>query len=163
MTGMHGYGSNETQHTGDGCRGDGGGQRARPVAGTSGPFDTSTRAERRFERRQEPTPFHLTDGDLNILNHVARHPFLSSEHFTRLNGDSEQKCASHLRILFDHQFLDRPTTQLALMPISRPRPMVYGLGRRGARALREHSVHADASDWTERAGIRPRVNAGCSL
>ena len=28
--------------------------------------------------------------------------------------------------------------------------MVYGLGRRGAQALRDHSVHADASDWTER-------------
>jgi hypothetical protein len=35
--------------------------------------------------------------------------------------------------------------------------MVYGLGRRGAQALRDHSVHADASDWTERnkrAGAR---------
>jgi hypothetical protein len=28
--------------------------------------------------------------------------------------------------------------------------MVYGLGRHGAQALRDHSVHADASDWTER-------------
>ena len=28
--------------------------------------------------------------------------------------------------------------------------MVYGLGRRGAQALRDHSVDADASDWTER-------------
>jgi hypothetical protein len=35
--------------------------------------------------------------------------------------------------------------------------MVYGLGRRGAQALRDHSVHADASDWTvrnKRAGAK---------
>ena len=28
--------------------------------------------------------------------------------------------------------------------------MVYGLGRRGAQALRDHSVDSDGSDWTER-------------
>jgi hypothetical protein len=110
---------------------------------------TTPRAKR-FERRQTPAPFQLTERDLNILGHVARHRFLSSEHLARLDGGSEQNVLRILRVLFDHQFVDRPATQLAHMPISGPRPMVYGLGRRGAQALRDHSVHADASDWTER-------------
>ena len=110
---------------------------------------TTIRAKR-FQRRQTPAPFELTQRDLDILGHVARHRFLSSEHLGRLDGGSEQNVLRILRVLFDHQFLDRPHTQLAHVPVSGPRPMVYGLGRRGAQALRDHSVHADASDWTER-------------
>lgn len=87
---------------------------------------------------------------MNILRHVARHRFLSSQHLAKLDGGSEQNLLRCLRILFDHQYLDRPYTQLAHVPITGPRPMVYGLGRRGAHALRDHSVDADASDWTER-------------
>jgi hypothetical protein len=110
---------------------------------------TTPRAKR-FERRQTPAPFQLTERDLRILSHVARHRFLSSQHLARLDGGSEQNLLRCLRILFDHQYLDRPYTQLAHVPISGPRPMVYGLGRRGAQALRDHSAHADRSDWTER-------------
>jgi hypothetical protein len=111
---------------------------------------TTTSRAKRFERRQTPAPFQLTERDLRILSHVARHRFLSSQHLAKLDGGSEQNLLRCLRILFDHQYLDRPYIQLAHMPISGPRPMVYGLGRRGAQALRDHSVHADASDWTER-------------
>jgi hypothetical protein len=111
---------------------------------------TTTPRAKRFERRQTPVSFELTQRDLNILGHVARHRFLSSSHLARLDGGSEQNVLRILRILFDHQYLDRPHTQLAHVPVSGPRPMVYGLGRRGAQSLRDHSVHADASDWTER-------------
>jgi Replication-relaxation len=111
---------------------------------------TATARAKRFERRQAPAPFQLTERDLNILTHVARHRFLSSRHLVKLDGGSEQNLLRCLRILFDHQYLDRPYSQLAHVPVSGPRPMVYGLGRRGAQALRDHSVHADASDWTER-------------
>jgi protein involved in plasmid replication-relaxation len=111
---------------------------------------TATSRAKRFERRPTPVPFELTRRDLNILGHVAHHRFLSSEHLARLDGGSEQNVLRILRILFDHQYLDRPHTQLAHVPVSGPRPMVYGLGRRGAQSLRDHSVHADASDWTER-------------
>lgn len=105
---------------------------------------------KRFQRLQSPAAFHLTDRDLKLLSFVARHRFLSSKHLARLDGGSEQNVLRILRILFDHQFLDRPATQLAHVPLSGPRPMIYGLGRRGAQALRDHSVHADASDWTDR-------------
>lgn len=110
---------------------------------------TTSRAKR-FERRQSPAPFQLTKRDLKILSHVGRHRFLSSQHLAGLDGGSEQNLLRCLRILFDHQYLDRPYTQLAHVPVVGPRPMVYGLGRRGAQALRDHGVHADASDWTER-------------
>lgn len=110
---------------------------------------TTSRAKR-FERRRAPAPFQLTERDLKILSHVARHRFLSSENLAKLDGGSEQNLLRCLRVLFDHQYLDRPYSQLAHVPISGPRPMVYGLGRCGAQALRDHSVHADASDWTER-------------
>jgi hypothetical protein len=110
----------------------------------------TTGRAKRFERRRQPASFQLTDRDLKILSQVARHRFLSSHHLARLDGGSEQNVLRILRVLFDHQLLDRPAMQLAHMPISGSRPMVYGLGRRGAQALRDHSVHADASDWTER-------------
>ena len=110
---------------------------------------TTLRAKR-FERRSTPAAFQLTQRDLKILSHVARHRFLSSQHLARLDGGSEQNLLRCLRILFDHQYLDRPYTQLAHVPVVGPRPMVYGLGRRGAQALRDHSAHADRSDWTER-------------
>jgi hypothetical protein len=106
---------------------------------------------KRFERRTAPSGFRLTDRDLAILAHVARHRFLSSHHLAALDGGSEQNLLRCLRILFDHGYLDRPYAQLAHMPVTGPRPMVYGLGRRGAQALREHAVQgSEHSDWTER-------------
>jgi hypothetical protein len=55
------------------------------------------------------SPRQLTERDLKILSHVARHRFLSSRHLARLDGGSEQNLLRCLRVLFDHQFLDRPT------------------------------------------------------
>ena len=106
---------------------------------------------KRFERRDEPTGFRLTDRDIAIMAHVARHRFLSSQHLAALDGGSEQNLLRCLRVLFDHSYLDRPYAQLAHIPVSGPRPMVYGLARRGAQALREHYRHmSERSDWTER-------------
>lgn len=106
---------------------------------------------RRFARRKDPPPFQLTDRDLATLAHVARHRFVSSEHLVALDGGSEQNLLRGLRVLFDHGYLDRPYAQLAHLPVMGPRPMVYGLGRRGARALRTHgNALRDGTDWTER-------------
>lgn len=106
---------------------------------------------RRFGRRALPPPFQLTTRDLAILAHVARHRFLSSAHLAALDGGSEQNLLRCLRTLFDHSYLDRPHAQLAHVPVTGNRPMVYGLGRRGAQALREHYRQTtEQSDWTER-------------
>ena len=106
---------------------------------------------RRFQRRQSPPAFQLTARDLGILAHVARHRFLSSRQLAALDGGSEQNLLRCLRILFDHGYLDRPYAQLAHVPLTGPRPMVYGLGKRGAQALAAHSQALPAhTDWTER-------------
>ena len=106
---------------------------------------------KRFARRNNPPPFQLTDRDLAILAHVARHRFVSSGHLVALDGGSEQNLLRCLRVLFDHGYLDRPYAQLAHLPVKGPQPMVYGLGRRGAQALRAHghTLH-NGIDWTER-------------
>lgn len=105
---------------------------------------------RRYQRRHLPPPFRLTERDFATLTHVARHRFLSSRHLAALDGGSEQNLLRCLRILFDHGYLDRPRAQLAHIPVTGPRPMIYGLGRRGAQALRECQWGREATDWTER-------------
>jgi len=111
---------------------------------------TNQRAKR-FERRTTPPAFQLTDRDLALLSHIARHRFLSSAHLASLDGGSPQNVLRALRVLFDHEYLDRPREQLATMPVEGSRPFVYGLGKRGARALREHGhrINTDV-DWTEK-------------
>ncbi len=106
---------------------------------------------KRFERRKTPPAFQLTNRDLSLLAHIARHRFLSSKHLAALDGGSEQNLLRCLRVLFDNGYLDRPYAQLAHVPVVGPRPMVYGLGRRGAQALRDwHQDASEGSDWTER-------------
>jgi hypothetical protein len=111
----------------------------------------SAQRAKRFERRITPPAFHLTDRDLTLLSHVARHRFLSSAHLAALDGGSPQNILRALRVLFDHEYLDRPKEQLATMPVDGSRPYVYGLGKRGARELREqgHRINTDV-DWTEK-------------
>lgn len=115
------------------------------------PPGTAARAKR-FERRDTPPNFQLTERDLALLAHVARHRFLSSKHLAALDGGSEQNLLRCLRVLFDHGYLDRPYAQLAHVPATGPRPMVYGLARRGAQALQDHRQQRakSQSDWTER-------------
>ena len=106
---------------------------------------------KRFERSDAPAPMRLTERDLQLLGHVARHRFLSSAQLAALDGGSPQNVLRSLRILFDHGYLDRPRAQLASVPVFGPQPLVYGLGAKGARALREYGSHLDgAGDWTEK-------------
>jgi hypothetical protein len=106
---------------------------------------------KRFVRRELPVSFQLTPRDLAILSHVARHRFLNSAQIAALDGGSEQNLRRCLRAMFDHSYLDRPYAQLAHVPLTGPRPLIYGLGRRGARALAEHGRGVlAATDWAER-------------
>jgi len=93
----------------------------------------------------------LTARDLSLLAHVARHRFLTSAQLAALDGGSTQNILRSLRLLFDHGYLDRPAAHLATVPLHGTRPLVYGLGQRGARALRSngHSLN-DRLDWTEK-------------
>jgi hypothetical protein len=93
----------------------------------------------------------LTARDVTLLAHVARHRFLSSAHLCALDGGSPQNVLRCLRALFDHGYLDRPAAQKIGLSEDGPRPFVYGLGKKGARALREHgSLINIGVDWTEK-------------
>jgi hypothetical protein len=93
----------------------------------------------------------LTPRDLALLAHVARHRFLTSAQLALLDGGSPQGVLRCLRSLFDHGLLDRPKAQLATLRSDGPKPFVYGLAQKGARALREHGHQIDARlDWTEK-------------
>jgi len=106
---------------------------------------------KRFHRSQTPPPLKLTVRDLNILAHVARHRFLSSAHLCALDGGSPQNVLRCLRALFDHGYLDRPAAQKIGLSEDGPRPFVYGLGKKGAKALREQGGSIDiGGDWTEK-------------
>lgn len=113
-------------------------------------ISTKPRAKR-FARRNDPSPFQLTQRDVTLLAHVARHRFLSSAHLCALDGGSPQNVLRCLRVLFDHDYLDRPAAQKVSLSEQGPRPFVYGLGKKGARALREYGAHIDdALDWREK-------------
>jgi hypothetical protein len=113
--------------------------------------ETLTTRTKRYHRPKQPEGMQLTTRDLNLLAHVARHRFLSSEHLTALDGGSAQNLRRGLRLLFHHGYLDRPRSQLAEVPATGPRPMVYGLGAKGARALKEHGhLINDGVAWSEK-------------
>ena len=65
----------------------------------------------RFRRTVTPS-IHLTDRDLAIVAHVARHRFLRSRHLAELVDGSAQQILRRLRLLYDNHFLDRPRIQI---------------------------------------------------
>lgn len=104
--------------------------------------------QKRYARSTAPHGFDLTLRDLTLLAHVARHRFASSAHLVALDGGSAQNVLRSLRVLFDHGYLDRVRAERVG---DSPRPFVYGLGKQGARALRDYGHELDTSlDWTEK-------------
>jgi hypothetical protein len=104
-----------------------------------------------FRRAEDPRGMKLTERDMALLAHVARHRFLTSTQLSLLDGGSPQGVLRCLRALFDHGYLDRPAAQKISLSEDGPRPFVYGLGKKGARALREHGGLIDIGvDWTEK-------------
>ncbi len=104
-----------------------------------------------FRRAEQPEGMELTERDLALLGHVARHRFLTSAQLSSLDGGSTQGVLRCLRVLYDHGYLDRPRAQLATLHDLGPQPFVYGLGQEGARALRKYGHHLDSRlDWSEK-------------
>src|ERR1051325_4158522 len=91
----------------------------------------------RFRRAPEPPPFRLTDDDVEIIRHIARHRFLRSTHVAALVGRSLDRTNDRLMRLFHAGYVDRPRAQLDRFPTSGTAPMVYALADRGARLLCE--------------------------
>src|SRR5438067_13404141 len=89
----------------------------------------------RFRRASEPPAFRLTDDDVEIIRHIARHRFLQSTHIAALVGRSLDRTNDRLLLLFHAGYVDRPRAQLDRFPTSGSAPFVYALADRGARLL----------------------------
>src|ERR671927_11052 len=91
----------------------------------------------RFRRAAAPPAFRLTDDDVEIIRHIARHRFLRSTHIATLVGRSLDRTNDRLLRLFHAGYIDRPRAQLDFYPTFGSAPMIYALADRGARLLRE--------------------------
>lgn len=106
----------------------------------------------RLRRVEAPKAFQLTVRDVAIVNVVARFRFLSSVQIARSVGGSHQQILRRLRLLFDHAYLDRPAAQLlqlAHVLDTGNQPLIYGLGRAGARLMADQGeTDVGKLDWT---------------
>jgi hypothetical protein len=92
----------------------------------------------------------LTDDDLAIIRHIARHRFLRSTHLARLLPHrSAKKLLERLAALYHHGYVDRPRAQLEYYATAGSAPLVYALGNAGALTLAERDGMDQAQiDWT---------------
>jgi len=77
----------------------------------------------------------LTARDREIIRLVHRHQFLRSNQIIALVAGSEQQVLRRLKLLYQHGYLERPRAQLEYYQNGGSRPMVYGLGTKGAKLL----------------------------
>lgn len=119
------------------------------------PHPSGTRRPR--FRRVEPRPFTLTARDIEIIRHVWRHRFLRSTHLVALLGTSPQPLLRRLQLLYHGGLLDRPRTQIDYFALAGSKPIVYGLGNKGADLLFERfGVTREKVDWTAKnRGVSP--------
>ncbi len=111
-------------------------------------------------RRHNPPPIRITDHDVAIIRHVARHRFLRATHLARLTLRSYKKLTERLGALYHNHFLDRPRAQLEYYTPGNRAPYVYALGNKGAQLLAElDHVEAAKVDWTDknRDATRPFI------
>src|SRR5947209_8287856 len=83
-------------------------------------------------RRDDPPAMRLTEDDLTIIRHVAKHRFLRSTHLITLLDRPAKKLLERLAALYHNAYLDRPRQQLDYYGIAGSAPIVYALGNRGA-------------------------------
>jgi hypothetical protein len=110
----------------------------------------------RFRRAAVLPTFRLTDDDIAIVRHLARHRFLRSTHIAALVGRSLDRTNDRLSGLFHHGYIDRPRAQLDYYPTSGSAPMVYALANRGARLL----IERDGIQFANVAWSRKNREAG---
>jgi len=107
-------------------------------------------ARRSRFRRAAASPIRLTEDDLTILGHVARHRFLRSTHLVQVMPHrSGKKLLERLAELYHNGLLDRPRAQLDYFATAGSAPLVYALGNKGALMLGEQTGMDRAQiDWT---------------
>ena len=99
---------------------------------------------KRYDREMsDALPMRLTERDIEIVRHVARHRFLRSDHIEQLVGDTA-RIPRRLQALFNNGYLDRPKAQLIYYAKSGSERMAYGLGQKGADAAANHRKYPGA-------------------
>jgi hypothetical protein len=103
-------------------------------------------------RRAETSPrFRVTEGDIAIIRHIARHRFLRSTQVAALAGRSLDRTNDRLCHLYHAGYIDRPRAQLDYYPTAGSAPMVYALADRGARLLiARDGFDAAHVEWSRR-------------
>lgn len=91
--------------------------------------------------------FKPTERDLDIVRHIARHRFLTTQHIRHLVNGGLQGVGRRLHVLYHAGVLDRPRAQLEYFHRGGSKPMVYGLGPQGARLLYQRGENSRI-DWT---------------
>src|ERR1700722_15868864 len=105
----------------------------------------------RFRRASEPPAFRLTEDDVEIIRHVARHRLIRSSHIAALVDRSQARTNDRLLRLFHAGYIDRPRAQLDYYPTEGSGRMVYALADQGARLLRQHDgVSFTNMEWSRK-------------
>lgn len=92
-----------------------------------------------------------TERHLAILRWLFEHRVLSSDLIAALDGGSPQQVLRTLRTMYDAALIDRPKAQIALLIQRGNAPLMYCLGRAGARLLAERDgVDVSRIDWTQK-------------
>lgn len=105
----------------------------------------------RFRRSPEPPAFRVTEDDIVIVRHIARHRFLRSTQIAALVNRSIDRVNDRLQRLFHAGYVDRPRAQLDYYPTSGSAPMVYALADRGVRLLADRDGgQASDAEWSRR-------------
>jgi hypothetical protein len=104
----------------------------------------------RFKR--SPTKnVQIMPRDVEVLKHVYKHRFLRSTHLAQLIGGSQQTLLRRLQLLYHSHYLDRPWEQIELYQRLGSKPMIYGLGNKGADLLTEElGIPRGKIDWTSK-------------
>jgi hypothetical protein len=104
----------------------------------------------RFKRIPNLSDIDLTDRDREIIRLFGQYRFLRSGHITALVSRSEQQTIRRLCVLFHHGYLTRPRAQLEYYRKPGSRKLIYGLGNRGAKLLKDEGVSVGHLRWNEK-------------
>ena len=120
----------------------------------------------RFRRAGDPPHVELTDDDVAILRTVYRHRFVRAEDLYQLfSNRSADRLSRRLTLLFRAEYLDRPPSQIdRFKEGGGSQSMVYGLGAKGAKYLKERvGTPIGATDWRSRNRTYTRDNLDHTL
>jgi hypothetical protein len=105
----------------------------------------------RFKRASVVPPFQPNARDRRIIQLVQQHRFLRSAQIVSLLREPPQPILRRLQLLYHHGFLERPRAQLDYYHLTGSRPIVYGLGNKGAALLRnELGIPVRDVNWGEK-------------